>query len=109
MKPYSLPDLDYDFAALEPHISGEIMELHHGKHHKAYVDDGQRDAREDRRGSGEERFLRHRRSRESARLQRVGPRAPLDLLEEPLAPRAGGRPEASSAAASRRTSAASTA
>jgi Fe-Mn family superoxide dismutase len=38
MKPYVLPDLDYDFAALEPHISGEIMELHHGKHHKAYVD-----------------------------------------------------------------------
>jgi Fe-Mn family superoxide dismutase len=38
MKPYSLPDLDYDFAALEPHISGGIMELHHGKHHKAYVD-----------------------------------------------------------------------
>jgi Fe-Mn family superoxide dismutase len=38
MKPYVLPDLDYDFGALEPHISGEIMELHHGKHHKAYVE-----------------------------------------------------------------------
>jgi superoxide dismutase, Fe-Mn family len=38
MKPYVLPDLDYDVAALEPHISGEIMALHHGKHHKAYVD-----------------------------------------------------------------------
>ena len=38
MKPYVLPDLDYDVAALEPHISGEIMELHHGKHHKAYVE-----------------------------------------------------------------------
>jgi Fe-Mn family superoxide dismutase len=38
MRPYVLPDLDYDFGALEPHISGEIMELHHGKHHKAYVD-----------------------------------------------------------------------
>ena len=35
---YELPDLDYDFGALEPHISGRIMELHHGKHHKAYVD-----------------------------------------------------------------------
>jgi Fe-Mn family superoxide dismutase len=35
---YGLPDLDYDFGALEPHISGRIMELHHGKHHKAYVD-----------------------------------------------------------------------
>jgi Fe-Mn family superoxide dismutase len=38
MPQYVLPDLDYDFGALEPHISGQIMELHHGKHHKAYVE-----------------------------------------------------------------------
>jgi Fe-Mn family superoxide dismutase len=38
MARYILPDLDYDLGALEPHISGQIMELHHGKHHKAYVD-----------------------------------------------------------------------
>ncbi|MGO1405222.1 superoxide dismutase [Agrococcus casei] len=35
---YTLPDLPYDYSALEPHISGKIMELHHDKHHKAYVD-----------------------------------------------------------------------
>ena len=29
MAKYTLPDLPYDFAALEPHISGKIMELHH--------------------------------------------------------------------------------
>ena len=34
---YSLPDLAYDPGALEPHISGRIMELHHDKHHAAYV------------------------------------------------------------------------
>jgi Fe-Mn family superoxide dismutase len=34
---YQLPDLTYDHGALEPHISGQIMELHHGKHHAAYV------------------------------------------------------------------------
>ncbi|MDH6282248.1 Fe-Mn family superoxide dismutase [Rhodococcus sp. LBL1] len=34
---YTLPDLPYDYAALEPHISGKIMELHHDKHHAAYV------------------------------------------------------------------------
>jgi Fe-Mn family superoxide dismutase len=34
---YTLPDLGYDYGALEPHISGEIMELHHDKHHAAYV------------------------------------------------------------------------
>jgi superoxide dismutase, Fe-Mn family len=37
MTQYSLPDLPYDHGALEPHISGKIMELHHGKHHAAYV------------------------------------------------------------------------
>ena len=37
MTTYSLPDLAYDYGALEPHISGQIMELHHGKHHAAYV------------------------------------------------------------------------
>ena len=37
MPSYVLPDLDYDYAALQPHISGAIMEEHHGKHHKAYV------------------------------------------------------------------------
>lgn len=34
---YQLPDLPYDFKALEPVISGEIMELHYSKHHKGYV------------------------------------------------------------------------
>ncbi len=34
---YTLPDLAYDFGALEPHISGRVMELHHDKHHAAYV------------------------------------------------------------------------
>lgn len=37
MERYTLPALPYDFSALEPHISGKIMELHHGKHHAAYV------------------------------------------------------------------------
>ncbi|MFE3289611.1 superoxide dismutase [Rhodococcus sp. NPDC059234] len=37
MSVYSLPELPYDYAALEPHISGKIMELHHDKHHAAYV------------------------------------------------------------------------
>ena len=37
MAAYDLPDLPYDYSALEPHISGEIMELHHDKHHATYV------------------------------------------------------------------------
>jgi len=34
---YQLPDLTYDYSALEPNISARIMELHHSKHHQAYV------------------------------------------------------------------------
>jgi Fe-Mn family superoxide dismutase len=37
--PYTLPDLPYDYSALEPHISGQIIELHHDKHHNTYVQD----------------------------------------------------------------------
>lgn len=37
MSVYTLPDLPYDYGALEPHLSAEIVELHHDKHHAAYV------------------------------------------------------------------------
>jgi len=37
MPTYTLPDLQYDYGSLEPHISGKIMELHHDKHHAGYV------------------------------------------------------------------------
>jgi Fe-Mn family superoxide dismutase len=35
---YSVPDLPYDYAALEPHIDEQTMRIHHDKHHQAYVD-----------------------------------------------------------------------
>lgn len=35
---FTLPDLPYDKSALEPHMSAETFDYHHGKHHKAYVD-----------------------------------------------------------------------
>lgn len=34
---FQLPDLPYDFSALEPHIDARTMEIHHGKHHQAYI------------------------------------------------------------------------
>ena len=34
---FQLPDLPYDFDALEPHIDSQTMQIHHGKHHNAYV------------------------------------------------------------------------
>ena len=35
---YQLPELPYSFDALEPHIDAQTMEIHHDRHHKAYVD-----------------------------------------------------------------------
>lgn len=34
---HTLPDMPYDYGALTPHISAEIMQLHHSKHHATYV------------------------------------------------------------------------
>ncbi len=34
---FTLPALPYDAAALEPHIGAQTMQIHHGKHHQAYV------------------------------------------------------------------------
>jgi Fe-Mn family superoxide dismutase len=36
--PFVLPDLPYDYTALEPHIDARTMEIHHTKHHQAYID-----------------------------------------------------------------------
>jgi len=34
---FTLPPLPYAFNAMEPHIDAQTMEIHHGKHHQAYV------------------------------------------------------------------------
>ncbi len=47
MAEYTLPPLPYDFGALEPHIDAKTMEIHHDKHHAAYVNNLNAAARED--------------------------------------------------------------
>jgi len=87
MAVYTLPDLPYDYGALEPAMSGQILELHHDKHHAAYVK-GANDTLEQLAGAGDRGRARpDRRPGEDAGVQPVRPRAALDLLEEPLARR----------------------
>ncbi|MIL10146.1 superoxide dismutase, partial [Salmonella enterica subsp. enterica] len=43
---FELPALAYDYEALQPFMSKETLEYHHDKHHKAYVDNGNKLAEE---------------------------------------------------------------
>lgn len=47
-EPFSLPDLPYEYDALEPGIDKATMEIHHSKHHKAYVDNLNKAVRENK-------------------------------------------------------------
>ena len=78
---YTLPDLKYDYGELEPHLSAKILQLHHDKHHLAYVNGANEtlDKLADARKSGELR--RHQRAREEPRLPHLRPQTPLDPLE----------------------------
>jgi Fe-Mn family superoxide dismutase len=58
---YVLPALPYDPAALEPHIDAQTMQIHHGRHHKAYVDGLNKAtaALRDIRSSGDTSLIKH--------------------------------------------------
>ena len=92
MATYTLPELRYDYAALEPHISGKIMQLHHDKHHKTYVEgankavDGLAEARE----KGDfERIA----ALEKALAFNASGHVLHSIFWQNLAPGAGGQPE----------------
>ncbi len=98
MPTYTLPDLRYDYGALEPHISGRIMELHHDKHHAAYVKGA---------NTALEQFDEARDKEDYTRLAAVERALAFNLsghvlhslFWQNLAPKSGGRPSGDLAAA----------
>lgn len=91
MADYTLPDLRYDYGALEPHISGKIMELHHDKHHAGYVK-GANAALERLAEAREKADFSDIAALEKALAFNVSGHVLHSMFWRNLAPRAGGRP-----------------
>jgi Fe-Mn family superoxide dismutase len=91
MATYTLPDLPYDYGALEPYISEKIMRLHHDKHHRAYVTGANQalEALADARARDD--FSRTA-ALERALAFNVSGHVLHSLFWQNLAPRAGGEP-----------------
>jgi superoxide dismutase, Fe-Mn family len=98
MNRYVLPDLPYDYSALEPHISGQIMQLHHDKHHRAYVD-GANKALEQIQEALAQKKLEQLGPLEQALAFNVSGHILHSLYWQNLAPRSGGQPGGELAAA----------
>jgi Fe-Mn family superoxide dismutase len=92
MPVYKLPDLRYDYGALEPHISGKIMELHHDKHHAGYVK-GANDALEKLDSARDAQDFSKVGSIEKALAFNLSGHVLHSLFWQNLSPKAGGRPQ----------------
>ena len=98
MSRYALPDLRYDYGALEPHISGKIVELHHGKHHAAYVT-GANTALEQLAEARESGNLANVNKLEKDLAFNLGGHVNHSIFWTNLSPNGGGRPEGNDLAA----------
>lgn len=98
MAAYTLPELPYDYAALEPHISGKIMQLHHDKHHQAYVT-GANTALEQLAEARDSGNLANVNKLEKDLAFNVGGHVNHTIFWNNLSPEGGGRPEGELAAA----------
>ena len=98
MTAYSLPELPYDYAALEPHISGKIMQLHHDKHHQAYVT-GANTALDQLAEARESGNLAPVNKLEKDLAFNVGGHVNHTIFWNNLSPEGGGRPEGELASA----------
>jgi Fe-Mn family superoxide dismutase len=94
---FSVPDLPYAFDALEPHIDARTMEIHHDKHHQAYVDNANKalEGTELADSSVEEVLRSLERLPEDKRTavrNNAGGHANHSLFWEIMGPNAGGQP-----------------
>ena len=89
---YTLPDLRYDYGALEPHISGKIMELHHDKHHAGYVKGANTTLEKLDEARQKEDFTRLA-ALEKALAFNLSGHVLHSLFWQNLTPKGGGRPE----------------
>ena len=98
MANYSLPELHYPYNALEPHLSGEILELHHSKHHAAYVK-GANDALDKLEEARSKQDFAHIGQLEKNLAFHLSGHVLHSLLWRNMSPSGGGRPEGQLAAA----------
>src|ERR1700719_3101880 len=92
MAEYSLTDLRYDYGALEPHISGKIMELHHDKHHAGYVK-GANDTLEKLDQARNDQDFTRLGALEKALAFNLSGHVLHSLFWQNLTPKGGGRPD----------------
>jgi superoxide dismutase, Fe-Mn family len=88
---YTLPELDYGYDALEPHVSRELLELHHGAHHAAYVK-GANETLDKLKAARQERQFEHLGQLEKNLAFNVAGHVLHSLLWKNLAPDTGGAP-----------------
>jgi len=92
MSPYVLSELGYDYSALEPHIAGKMLELHHQKHHGAHVKNANTTLEKLDEARGKEDFTRLV-ALEKALAFNLSSHVLHSIFWRNLAPKAGGRPE----------------
>src|SRR5262245_36070428 len=92
MPAYTLPDRPYDYGALEPHISGTLMQLHHDQHHATYVKGANATLEHLDEARNKSDFTRLAALEKSLAFNLSG-HILHSLFWQNLAPQAGGRPE----------------
>lgn len=98
VRAYTLPELPYDYAALEPHLSGQILAVHHDKHHAAYVN-GANEVLERIAEAREQGVFTHIVGLEQTLAFNLSGHVLHSLYWQNMSPDGGGRPEGELAAA----------